>query len=97
MTRVRKADDAIMAEKIPFFRLFERISRRGTPYLSGRLGDLKLLAFREVDLTEDQLYGARARRTVYATPVDQTQQRAVTVAQAAALPAAAEERGDTTT
>jgi hypothetical protein len=66
-----------MADKTPFFRLFERISKNGTPYLSGRLGDMKLVAFRETDLDEADLYGARARGTVYAAPADQTQRPAV--------------------
>jgi hypothetical protein len=59
--------------KIPLTRLYERRSKStGLSYLSGRLGDLRILAFRESDTAEDELYGADARWQVYVTSADQT-------------------------
>jgi hypothetical protein len=45
--------------RIPFIRLFERRSKKtNLSYLSGRLGNLTLLAFRETDVHETELFGA---------------------------------------
>jgi hypothetical protein len=65
-------------QKIPFLRLYERRSAKtGLTYLSGRLGDLRLVAFRQRDTPEDELYNAEAVWQVFASPADQTQRPAV--------------------
>jgi hypothetical protein len=52
--------------KIPITRLLERRSKStGATYLSGRLGDARILAFRENSTPEDQLFGADAAWEVF--------------------------------
>ena len=64
--------------KIPFCRLYERRSKStGLTYLSGKLGDLRVLCFREGDVPEGDLFGADGRWQVYVTPADQNYQQRV--------------------
>ncbi|HEY8007720.1 MAG TPA: hypothetical protein VIE66_13215 [Methylocella sp.] len=58
--------------KIPLTRLYERRSKStGLSYLSGRLCDLRLVAFRQTDTPEDHLYNADAVWQVFVSPADQ--------------------------
>jgi hypothetical protein len=62
--------------KIPLARLFERRSKStGLSYLSGRLGDARILCFRETDTPQDELFGADARWQCYVSPADQGYQQ----------------------
>lgn len=73
-----------LRDKVPFFRLFERRSQKtGLTYFSGKLGDLKLGAFRQTDTPEADLYGAEAVWQVFASPADQSLSKARRVQSAA--------------
>jgi hypothetical protein len=53
-------------------RLLERRSKStGATYLSGRLGDARVIAFRETGTPADQLFGADAMWTIYVASGDQ--------------------------
>jgi hypothetical protein len=73
-------------QKIPLLRRYERRSAKtGLTYLSGRLGDLRLVAFRQRDTPEDELYNAEAVWQVFASPADQTPRPALNGRQRAPL------------
>jgi hypothetical protein len=58
--------------KIPFCRVLERRSKStGATYRSGRLGDARLIAFRENGTPEDELFGAVAAWQIFITVGDQ--------------------------
>jgi hypothetical protein len=60
--------------KIPFCRLYERRSKStGLSYLSGKLGDLRVLCFRESGVPESELYGADGRWENYQQRVERRQ------------------------
>lgn len=66
--------------KIPFLKLYERRSKStGLTYFSARLGDLRLVIFRDrdEDVSEADLYGAEARWTCFVSPSDQGYQQRV--------------------
>jgi hypothetical protein len=64
--------------KIPFLRLYERRSKStGLSYLSGKLGDLRILCFRERDVPEAELYNSDARWQCYVTRVERRQRPAL--------------------
>ena len=65
-------------QKIPFLKLYERRSKStGLTYFSARLGDLRLVIFRDrdEDVNEADLYGAVARWTAFVSPADQGYQQ----------------------
>jgi hypothetical protein len=58
--------------KIPLGKLFERRSRStGRSYLAGRLGDARVLIFRESNIPTEALAGADAMWTIYVAAGDQ--------------------------
>jgi hypothetical protein len=74
--------------KIPLARLFERRSKTtGLSYLSGRLGDARILCFRETDTPEEALFGADAVWQCYVSPADQGYQQRLERRQRPALTA----------
>jgi hypothetical protein len=76
--------------KLPMCRLYERRSKSsGLTYLSGKLGDLRILCFRESDVPEDQLYNSDARWQVFVTSSDQGYQQRVNGRERPALAAVA--------
>jgi hypothetical protein len=78
--------------KIPMMRLYERRSKStGLTYFSARLGDLRLVIFRDRDevVTEAELYGAEARWTAFVSPTDQGYRERVEGRQKPALAAVA--------
>ncbi len=61
-------------QKLPFLKLYERRSKStGLTYFSARLGDLRLVIFRDrdEDVSEADLYGAVARWSAFVSPADQ--------------------------
>jgi hypothetical protein len=62
--------------KIPFCKLYERRSKStGLTYLTGKLGDMRVLMFRDKDVPDEELYGADGRWQVYVTGGDQGYQQ----------------------
>jgi hypothetical protein len=58
--------------KIPIARLLERRSKTsGKSYLTGRLGDARVLIFRETDIPKEELCGADAAWQVFVATGDQ--------------------------
>ena len=78
--------------KIPMMRLYERRSKStGLTYFSARLGDLRLVIFRDrdEDVSEAELFGAEARWTCFVSPADQGYRERVEARQKPALAAVA--------
>ena len=71
--------------KLPFFKMYERVSARGATYFTARLGDVKLVIFREEDTAEDELFGARARWQAFAVSGEQPRRQTVEGRQRPAL------------
>jgi hypothetical protein len=62
--------------KIPWLRLYERRSKStDLSYLSGKLGDLRVLCFRESGVPDAELYGADGRWQCFVAPGDQRVER----------------------
>jgi hypothetical protein len=64
------------APRIQLCRLFERTSQRGNRYLTGRLGNAKVIAFEAADLPNDQRYGADLVWNVYLQAPDEERDQA---------------------
>jgi hypothetical protein len=64
------------APKIQLCRLFERTSARGNRYISGRLGNAKVIAFEAADLPDAERYGADVVWNVYLQAPDEERDQA---------------------
>lgn len=81
--------------KIPFCRFYERRSKStGNTYLTAKLGDVRLILFRDRDVPEDELYGADGRWQAFVTSGDQTYQQRSTSRELALRPVKANRWSD---